>query len=147
MRNGQTKPGYNLQVGTENQFITDFGLFPNPTDTLTMPAFLTSFGDRYAQGGVRRLGLRQGHLLPGEPALQQGEGLLRLPDGAAHGARRHRRHEDGRRLRRPVRRVQGCTLRGMPAALGVPQGQGLRKDHNGQPYGLFSASWEASAHK
>ncbi len=35
MRNGQTKPGYNLQIGTENQFITDFALFPNPTDTLT----------------------------------------------------------------------------------------------------------------
>ena len=29
MRNGQTKPGYNLQIGTENQFITDFALFPN----------------------------------------------------------------------------------------------------------------------
>ena len=47
MLNGQTKPGYNLQIGTENQFITDFGLFANPTDTLTLPAFLTSFGDRY----------------------------------------------------------------------------------------------------
>ena len=35
MRNGQTKPGYNLQIGTENQFITDFALFPNPTDTPT----------------------------------------------------------------------------------------------------------------
>ena len=47
MNNGQTKPGYNLQIGTENQFITDFGLFPNPTDTLTMPLFLTSFMRRY----------------------------------------------------------------------------------------------------
>ena len=27
MNNGQTKPGYNLQIGTENQFILDFGLF------------------------------------------------------------------------------------------------------------------------
>ena len=47
MNNGQTKPGYNLQIGTESQFITDFGLFPNPTDTLTMPLFLTSFMRRY----------------------------------------------------------------------------------------------------
>ena len=31
MRNGQTKPGYNLQIATEHQFITDFALFPNPT--------------------------------------------------------------------------------------------------------------------
>lgn len=36
MKNGQTKPGYNLQIGTENQFIIDFSLFPNPTDTLTL---------------------------------------------------------------------------------------------------------------
>ena len=35
MKNGQTKPGYNLQIGTENQFLIDFRLFPNPTDTLT----------------------------------------------------------------------------------------------------------------
>ena len=47
MNNGQTKPGYNLQVTTENQFLVDFGLFPNPGDTLTMPLFLTSFQRRY----------------------------------------------------------------------------------------------------
>ncbi|WP_315283092.1 transposase, partial [Prevotella pallens] len=29
MRNGQTKPGYNLQIATENQFITDFALYAN----------------------------------------------------------------------------------------------------------------------
>lgn len=28
MRNGQTKPGYNLQIGTENQFITDLHSSP-----------------------------------------------------------------------------------------------------------------------
>ena len=47
MRNGQTKPSYNLQIGTENQFITDFALFPNPTDTLTLIPFLQSFSNRY----------------------------------------------------------------------------------------------------
>ena len=47
MNNGQTKPGYNLQIATEKQFITDFGFFPNPTDTLTMIPFLSSFSDRY----------------------------------------------------------------------------------------------------
>ena len=49
MRNGQTKPGYNLQIGTENQFITDFALFPNPTDTLTLIPFLQSFSSRYSR--------------------------------------------------------------------------------------------------
>ncbi len=47
MNNGQTKPGYNLQISSENQFITDFMLFPNPTDTLTMIPFFHSFLDRY----------------------------------------------------------------------------------------------------
>ena len=49
MNNGQTKPGYNLQIATENQFITDFGFFHNPTDTLTMIPFLKSFSDRYGR--------------------------------------------------------------------------------------------------
>ena len=47
MKNGQTKPGYNLQTGTENQFIIDFRLFPNPTDTLTLIPFFHSFQRRY----------------------------------------------------------------------------------------------------
>ena len=47
MNNGQTKPGYNLQISAENQFITDFALFPNPTDTLTLIPFFSSFLDRY----------------------------------------------------------------------------------------------------
>ena len=61
MNNGQTKPAYNLQIGTENQFITDFALFPNPTDTLTMPPFLSSFSDRYGR-------------LPGECCADAGYG-------------------------------------------------------------------------
>lgn len=47
MMNGQTKPGYNLQIGTENQFITDFGLFQTPGDPFTMIPFLKSFRSRY----------------------------------------------------------------------------------------------------
>ena len=47
MNNGQTKPGYNLQTDTENQFIIDFQLFPNPTDTLTLILFFHSFRHRY----------------------------------------------------------------------------------------------------
>lgn len=47
MMNGQTKPGYNLQIGTENQFILDFGLFQTPGDPLTMIPFLKSCHERY----------------------------------------------------------------------------------------------------
>ena len=49
MNNGQTKPGYNLQIGTEEQFITDFALFPNPTDTQTFIPFEESFFHRYGK--------------------------------------------------------------------------------------------------
>ena len=47
MRNGQTKPGYNLQISAVNQLITDYAFYPNPTDTLTMPSFLSSFKRKY----------------------------------------------------------------------------------------------------
>ncbi len=33
MRNGQLKPGYNIQMGTENQFITGFSIHQQPGDT------------------------------------------------------------------------------------------------------------------
>lgn len=33
MRNGQLKPGYNVQVGTEDQFIVGYSLHQRPTDT------------------------------------------------------------------------------------------------------------------
>ena len=42
MNNGQTKPAYNLQIATENQYWTNFALYPNPTDTLTFKPFWIS---------------------------------------------------------------------------------------------------------
>ena len=36
MQNGQLKPGYNVQVGTENNFVIGYDVFPNPTDTRTL---------------------------------------------------------------------------------------------------------------
>lgn len=33
MRNGQLKPGYNVQIGTENQFIIGYSLHKRPRDT------------------------------------------------------------------------------------------------------------------
>ena len=40
MLNGQLKPGYNIQVGTENNFVTGYDVFPNPTDTRTLKPHL-----------------------------------------------------------------------------------------------------------
>ena len=36
MRNGQLKPGYNVQIGTENQFIIGYSIHQKPTDTTTL---------------------------------------------------------------------------------------------------------------
>ncbi|MBS2970047.1 IS1182 family transposase [Metabacillus sp. KIGAM252] len=40
MKNGQLKPGYNVQIATQGQFTLAYDLFPNPTDTRTFIPFL-----------------------------------------------------------------------------------------------------------
>ena len=40
MRNGQTKPAYNLQIMTNSQFVLGHDLLQNPTDTRTLIPFL-----------------------------------------------------------------------------------------------------------
>lgn len=40
MLNGQLKPGYNIQLATENQFALAYDCYPNPTDTRTFIPFL-----------------------------------------------------------------------------------------------------------
>ncbi|WP_373811986.1 IS1182 family transposase [Porphyromonas loveana] len=47
MNNGQTKPGYNVQISTENQFITNYGIFWRPNDQGTMIPYLKSFESRF----------------------------------------------------------------------------------------------------
>ena len=42
MKNRELKPGYNLQVASNNQYVIDFDVFPNPTDTRTLLPFLES---------------------------------------------------------------------------------------------------------
>ncbi len=43
MKNGQLKPGYNVQISSEDQIIVNYTLHPNPTDTLTLPAHIQDF--------------------------------------------------------------------------------------------------------
>ena len=47
MKNGQLKPAYNLQIGTENQFLTHFAFFSNPADFHTLIPFNNGFKERY----------------------------------------------------------------------------------------------------
>lgn len=43
MRNGQLKAAYNLQLSTENQFIINYTLHPNPGDTKTLLPHMENF--------------------------------------------------------------------------------------------------------
>lgn len=47
MLNGQLKPGYNMQMSTENQFITHYMAFSNPTDYLIFTSYEDAFEARY----------------------------------------------------------------------------------------------------
>ena len=49
MNNGQTKPGYNVQIATESLFITNYDIFWQSTDQATLISFLYSFEMRYGR--------------------------------------------------------------------------------------------------
>ena len=50
MRNGQLKPGYNVQFAVNSEYITGIGVFPNRTDYATLPVLLDAM---YAFHGAR----------------------------------------------------------------------------------------------
>jgi IS5 family transposase len=47
MKNGQLKPGYNVQISTQNQIITHYTIHQNPTDYHTLPPHLEAFEKAY----------------------------------------------------------------------------------------------------
>lgn len=47
MGNGYLKPGYNLQIATENQYALAYDIFHNPTDTRTLIPFLDTIEENY----------------------------------------------------------------------------------------------------
>lgn len=49
MKNGQLKPGYNLQLSTNNQYITNYSLHQNTNDTNTLIEHLEQFTHQYNQ--------------------------------------------------------------------------------------------------
>lgn len=47
MQNGQLKPGYNLQMSSNEQFIVHYSIHANPSDTLTLIPHLQGFNQAY----------------------------------------------------------------------------------------------------
>ena len=77
MLNGQLKPGYNVQIATENQFITNYGIFQRPADTGTLIDFLESFHKKYGLhsreivGRIRKSAELRVHVFQGNDSLCQ----------------------------------------------------------------------------
>ena len=49
MKNGQLKAAYNVQISTSDQFIVDYSIHPNPTDTTTLPKHIEQHKTTYHQ--------------------------------------------------------------------------------------------------
>ena len=49
MRNGQLKAAYNWQLSTSDQYIVNYDIYANPTDTLTLPHHLDQYKKLYDQ--------------------------------------------------------------------------------------------------
>jgi len=47
MMNGQLKAGYNWQISTSNQYIINYDIYHNPTDTLTLPHHIDQYKTLY----------------------------------------------------------------------------------------------------
>jgi transposase len=49
MKNGQLKAAYNIQISTSNQYVVDYSIHPNATDTTTFPAHVEQHKESYQQ--------------------------------------------------------------------------------------------------
>lgn len=49
MKNGQLKAGYNIQLSTSKQYVVDYSVHPNPTDTTTLPKHVEQHKTIYHQ--------------------------------------------------------------------------------------------------
>jgi hypothetical protein len=49
MKNGQLKAAYNVQVTSSNQYIVNYGIYPNTTDTTTLPKHIAQHEASYGK--------------------------------------------------------------------------------------------------
>ena len=46
-KTGVFKPGYNVQIGTSDEYVVHIGVYPNPADTKTFIPFMKSYYEKY----------------------------------------------------------------------------------------------------
>jgi hypothetical protein len=49
MLNGQLKPGYNIQIATNNQVILSYGIYQKSSDTTLLPSVMDNFEKQYEE--------------------------------------------------------------------------------------------------
>lgn len=74
MLNGQWKPGYNIQTGTENRYIVGFTIHPNPADTKTMIPHLNHLEEKKLGSYVKYNGFHWEKKSKWEPLLRKRTG-------------------------------------------------------------------------
>ena len=52
MKNGQLKAAYNVQVTSSNQYIVNYGIYQNPTDTTTLPKHIARHEASYGKAPI-----------------------------------------------------------------------------------------------
>ena len=109
MLNGQTKPGYNVQISTENQFITNYGLYWRPTNWGTLIPFLESFKAKYGrQSG--EIVADSGYGNEQNYAYMEGEGIDAYVKYNMFHAEARRKHRDNAFLPRNMYYNEECDF-------------------------------------
>ena len=109
MLNGQTKPGYNVQISTENQFITNYGIYWRPTDWGTLIPFLESFKAKYGrQSG--EIVADSGYGNEQNYAYMEGEGIDAYVKYNMFHAEARRKHRDNAFLPRNMYYNEECDF-------------------------------------
>ena len=141
MNNGQTKPGYNLQIATESQFITDFGFFHNPTDTLTMIPFLDSFSGKYGHF-AREICADSGY------GSEENYAFMETNDMDAYVKYNYFHKEQKRAFKKDIFRIENLYYNPAGDYFVCPMGQhmeriGVRRGKTGSGYVTESAVYRA----
>lgn len=74
MGNGQLKPGYNVQISTSNQYIVNYTVHPNPTDTRTLSCHIGQHQDSFGKS-LKSITADAGYGSQENYALLEGKGI------------------------------------------------------------------------
>jgi transposase len=90
MKNGQLKPAYNVQLSSHNQYVVNYSLHQNPTDTRTLKKHLDSFHGLYK---------KYPHVLTADAGYGSEENYLLLKKHKIEGYVKHNQFDRSQRTK------------------------------------------------